>query len=83
MSLELLEKEILNVDDIYSLILEHILEDEKDFIRLQYEKAKEAKIDSSIVSKESFSDELTTDESDELIDDIPFEHEEEDINGTN
>jgi len=44
---KLLEKEILNVDEIYSIILEHVTDEEKDYVHQQYEKAKEIKIDSS------------------------------------
>jgi cell division protease FtsH len=44
---ELLDKEILNVDDIYNMILNNIPEEEKEFVNQQYEKAKEIKIDSS------------------------------------
>lgn len=47
MSEELLEKEILNVDDIYQLILANISKEETEFVNQQYEKAKEIKIDSS------------------------------------
>jgi cell division protease FtsH len=47
MAAELLEKEILNVDDIYNLILQHVAEEEKEYVKQQYEKAKSIKIDSS------------------------------------
>ncbi|MBW6515643.1 MAG: ATP-dependent zinc metalloprotease FtsH [Candidatus Cloacimonetes bacterium] len=47
MAEELLEKEILNVDDIYDLILAQVPDSDKEFVNEQYEKAKEIKIDSS------------------------------------
>jgi cell division protease FtsH len=43
----LLEKETLNVDDIYTVILEHVPDSEKEYVNIQYEKAKEIKIDQS------------------------------------
>lgn len=47
LSEELLEKEILNVDEIYGIILQHVTDEEKVYVESQYEKAKEIKIDSS------------------------------------
>ncbi len=44
---ELLEKETLNVDDVYSIILEHVNVEEKEYVNKQYEMAREIKMDSS------------------------------------
>jgi len=47
LSNELLEKETLTVDEIFSIILANINEDEKDLINKKYDKAMEMKIDLS------------------------------------
>jgi len=47
LSLELLEKETLNVDEIFKLILDNIDESEKEIIRTKYNKALDMKIDIS------------------------------------
>lgn len=44
---ELLEKEILNVDEIYSTIINNVSEEDKDYVAKQYKMAREIKIDSS------------------------------------
>ena len=60
MAEELLEKEILNVDDIYKLILDNVDEGEKAYVNEQYEKAKEIKIDSSSHLKKPVEKETAT-----------------------
>lgn len=48
LSEELLEKETLNVDEIYEVVLKFVSEEEKDFITDKYKKACDMKIDHSI-----------------------------------
>jgi len=47
LSLELLEKETLNADEIYTIILSNTNENETKFIQMKFEKVKEMKIDIS------------------------------------
>ncbi len=47
LSMELLEKETLNVDEIFQLILDNISEEEKELINNKYKKALDMKIDIS------------------------------------
>lgn len=47
LSLELLEKETLNVDEIFNIILANVSDDEKDIIEKKYQKALDMKIDIS------------------------------------
>ncbi|MFA7598735.1 MAG: ATP-dependent zinc metalloprotease FtsH [Candidatus Cloacimonas sp.] len=75
LSIELLDKETLNVDEIYTLILDNLEGDDHSFVKAQYEKAKEFKIDTS--SKiDSTSEKEETDKlqiiDDNLIKDIDF-----------
>ena len=48
LSAKLLEKETLNVDEIFEVVLSNIPEDEKEFIEKKYKQASDMKIDYSI-----------------------------------
>lgn len=47
LSLELLEKETLNAEELYKIILNNVIDKEKDFVQKKFEKVKEMKIDIS------------------------------------
>jgi cell division protease FtsH len=73
---ELLERETLNVDDIFTIILDNIGEDEKELIQKKYEKAKEMKMD-TLHSKKGKQDqeELKFEEEENNTDDDSEESE--------
>lgn len=52
LSVELLEKETLNSDEIYSIILEDIDEEDKKMVQIKYDKAMEMKIDTAPLEPE-------------------------------
>ncbi len=61
LSEKLLEQEVLNVDDIYGMILEKATAEEQEYVKDQYEKAKVIKIDTfhnkGVVSADQFKNE--------------------------
>lgn len=62
MSDVLLEKETLNIDEIFEIILSDINDEEKDFIEAKYKKACEMKIDHSL-NKDKDTESVTDSES--------------------
>jgi cell division protease FtsH len=65
LSLELLEKETLNAEELYKIILNNVIDKEKDFVQKKFEKVKEMKIDISqkefLPTKEEIAESKTSD----------------------
>ncbi|MFC1887955.1 hypothetical protein ACFLYK_04010 [Candidatus Cloacimonadota bacterium] len=73
LSLELLEEETLNAEELYKIILESIDEDEKVFVQKKFEKVKEMKID---ISEELFPE---PEPEPEIVEDEPHAEDSEEI----
>lgn len=75
---ELLDRETLNVDDIFTVILENIGDDEKELIQKKYEKAKEMKMDTLPSKKQKQEqEELKFEDEEEKKDDATEKIEEQ------
>ncbi|MCB5287441.1 MAG: ATP-dependent zinc metalloprotease FtsH [Candidatus Cloacimonetes bacterium] len=70
MSLELLEKETLNTDDIFNLITENLDAEEREIVQAKYERAKEMRFEHTSGIEIAESDE-GADEEKEKLEDIP------------
>ncbi len=78
LSMELLEKETLNVDEIFNLILENIDDDDKEIINQKYSKALEMKIDISPKSNEIVPEDTDIVKEEETIEEVNSESATED-----
>ena len=61
LSEELIKEETLNIDELYSLILDNVTDDEMPLVQKKFEKAKEMKLD-IVPEQPILSDEISSDE---------------------